>query len=320
MCKSHGTYHAVMVPTHISVLLKESVELLDPRPGDRVLDVTAGLGGHSRAFAERIGDNGMLTILDADATNLEEATKRIGKTKNFRAVHTNFRMLPDCLPEDGRAFDVIFADLGLSSPHIDEPERGFTFRADAAALDMRYDKSRGRTAADLLQDLPAAKLADIFQVYGEVPHAMGLATAIVKQRDAEPVALTGQLVAIVSERFGYKAPSILPQVFQALRIAVNGELDALTALLETAPQLLAPGGRFGVLSYHSLEDRMVKHVFRDLTTPVKDALTGAVATPAPFVLLARGGIVPDAEEIRVNPRSRSARLRAIQRAPLYTSA
>ncbi|HRH94026.1 MAG TPA: 16S rRNA (cytosine(1402)-N(4))-methyltransferase RsmH, partial [Candidatus Peribacteria bacterium] len=283
-------------------------------------DVTAGLGGHSIEFSKRIGAKGTLTIVDADATNLEEATKRIGRTKGFSAVHANFRQLPECLPEDAREFDAIFADLGLSSPHLDQPERGFTFRAEAAPLDMRYDKSRGRTAADLLQDLPANKLADLLQDFGEVPHAMGLATAIVKQRDADPILLTGQLVAIVNERFGYKAPGVLPQVFQALRIAVNGELDALEHLLEVAPQLLAPGGRFAVLSYHSLEDRMVKRRFRDLATPVKDALTGAVAQPAAFDLLARGGIVPTQEEIRENPRSRSARLRAIVRAPLYTSA
>jgi 16S rRNA (cytosine1402-N4)-methyltransferase len=309
-----------MEPAHIPVLLNEALAVLAPAPGESVLDVTAGLGGHASALFQRVGRSGRLVILDADAKNLAEAAGRIGGGDSVTAVHTNFHALPECLPEDRRRFDVIFGDLGLSSPHLDDPDRGFSFRSDAAPLDMRYDASRGRTAADILARSSDKQLADVLQAYGEVPHAMGLARDIVKRREVRPFRTAGDLKTAADERYGYKASSVLPQIFQALRIAVNGELDALETLLAVAPTLLKPGGRFGVLTYHSLEDRMVKRRFRALTTPEKDAVTGAEAAPAPFSLLAKGGVTPGEAEVAANPRARSARLRAIRSEGLYTPA
>ncbi len=311
---------AQMEPTHVPVLLRESLEVLSLQPGHCVLDVTAGLGGHAKAFFECVGDAGSIVLLDADSVNLAEAAKRIGNSGRVTTVHTNFGALPDCLPPDMREFDAIFGDLGLSSPHLDDPARGFSFRSDSSPLDMRFDSTRGRTAADLLERLSDKQLADLFQQYGEVQNAMGLARDICKRRADNPLKTAGDLKEVVTGRFGYKAPSVLPQVFQALRIAVNGELDALATLLDAAPALLAPGGRLAILTYHSLEDRMVKRRFKELTTAEKNPVTGAESVPAPFKELAKGGIVPDDAEILRNPRARSARLRAIVRSSLYTSA
>jgi len=291
---------------HIPVLLSEVIDLLKPQQGERVLDVTLGLGGHASAFLERIGSDGEFIGLDTDEENLRSAEKLLDvHSQQLKLMHENFRDIRQLqLPE----VDVIFADLGLSSPHIDDPQRGFTFRNDAP-LDLRFDRTKGQTVAELIAASSEQELTHILRVYGEVRQARKLALAMKEV----PMETTFNLKECVERICGYRAPSILPQVFQALRIAVNDELDALKVLLEEGPRLLKSGGRIGVISYHSLEDRMVKQAFRALVEPRKNEQTGAIEQEADFILLTKKPIRPSAEEIERNPRSRSARFRVLLR-------
>lgn len=292
---------------HTPALLQETLQFLQPQLGETVLDVTLGLGGHAAAFLELIGERGTLIGIDADAQNLRSAQERLSKLPGTATcIHANFLQLPEL---DLPSVDILFADLGLSSPHVDDPERGFSFRTDAP-LDLRYDRESGVDAAAYIAQSDERALARIFREYGELDRALLLAKKA-KQRGA---ATTFALRQCAEEVYGFRAPSKLPQVFQALRIAVNHELDALTLLLETGPRLLKSGGRMGIITYHSLEDRPVKRAFRALCTPEKDEWTGAVSREADFVLLTRKPVLPGAEEQRRNPRSRSAKLRAIRRA------
>ena len=304
---------------HIPVLLSETLKLLAPKAGDRILDVTLGLGGHSVALLENTGTTGSLVALDADAENIAIASERLKKFRSpVTIIHSNFSLLPDCLPEHLRSFDVILADLGLSSPHIDDPSRGFMFRAESP-LDMRFDRSCGMTAALLLASLDSFKLLRIFQELGEIPNARRFTEAIIARRKDSPVRTSKDLVETADFIYGYKAPHYLPQIFQALRMAVNGEREALLHLLSLLPSLLSPGGRCAIISYHSLEDAAVKSVFRSLCTGTKDAFTGAIAAEPAFALLTKKPIMPSEEEISRNPRSRSGRLRAIVKREAYTS-
>ncbi len=284
---------------------------LQPVSGERVLDVTLGLGGHASAFADAVGPAGKLIALDADESNIALArTVLEAYADRVTIYHRNFSQIAGLLPLQ---VDVLFADLGVSSPHLDDPERGFTFRADAP-LDMRYDRTCGKTAADFLRDAETGDIADVLRRYGEVAMPGRLARALHERFSGDGPRTTAEAKAAVESAVGYRAPSILPQVFQALRIKVNDELGALEALLAAVPDLMAPGGRCGIISYHSLEDRLVKHAFRALTTPVKDQTTGQIAVAAPFELLTRKAVVPSDDEIATNPRARSAKFRAIRRA------
>jgi 16S rRNA (cytosine1402-N4)-methyltransferase len=306
------------VLSHSPVLLEETMQLLAPKKGEKALDVTLGLGGHSDALLKAIGASGHLTAIDADASNIALAEKRLEVTAGqMTAVHSNFLKLPDCLPAMERIFDVILADLGLSSPHLDSAERGFSFRSDVP-LDMRFDQSSGMDASMLLASLDPDRLLQIFSEYGELPRARRFVSAIVDLRSIDPIRTTSQLVHLAKDVYGHHARDHIAQIFQALRIAVNQELDALDRLLELIPVLLAPGGRIAILSYHSLEDLRVKTAFRTLSTSKKDPITGAVAEQAEFILLTKKPITSSEEEIARNPRSRSARLRALERSALYT--
>ncbi len=297
---------------HIPVLLDEVINLLDPKPGDTVLDVTLGLGGHSSVMAQRIQPGGHLVALDADTSNLETARKRLADYDGVTLIHTNFSALPGCLPEGRRTFDVILADLGLSSPHVDDASRGFTFRSDAP-LDMRYDQTSGMSAAELLSQWDPMRLRKILKDYGEISGSGVLVDAIVAHRATGPIDTSNALVSLVKDVFGYRAEKILPQIFQALRIAVNDELCSLERLLDVAPALLNPGGRIGIISYHSLEDSIVKRRFRQLTAVEKDIITGKELTEPMWIELSRKGITPNEAEIRKNPRARSARFRALSK-------
>lgn len=289
---------------HEPVLLTEAMDLLAPAKGEAVLDCTVGLGGHASAFLGAIGESGRLTGLDADAENLRYAQTRLS-APNVVLHHGNFRDLASlALPPQ----DVIFADLGLSSPHVDDASRGFTFRNDAP-LDMRFNRDAGETAAEMLQRMDAEEISAILHDFGELRQTRRLAQAL----SASAAQTTGDVRTCTEAVFGFRAPRMLPQIFQALRIAVNDEIGALRALLETAPSLLAPGGRMGVISYHSLEDRMVKVAMRALATPVRSAETGAVTEPATYVLRTRKPVVPSEEEAKRNPRSRSAKFRILER-------
>ena len=295
---------------HIPVLQEEILRILAPQSGETVLDATVGLGGHARAFLERIGPTGHLIGIDADKDNLAEAARKLAPwRKQIHLIHENFRNIRNILtsvpsvPSLPSApfshIDILFADLGLSSPHIDDPNRGFTFRQQAP-LDLRFDRTQGTTAATLLQKTSKKDLANILKIYGELPHSADLAEALSSTHPKT----TLELKAIVEQVYRWRAPHFLPQVFQALRIAVNDELSALQDLLRDGPELLAPCGRMGILCYHSLEDRMVKQAFRHPSST--------------FHLLTPKVIRPSPGECARNPRSRSARFRAIERTALFS--
>jgi len=306
------------VSEHISVLLAETLDLLSPKSGDTALDCTLGLGGHSEAMLKLIAPKGQLVGLDADAKNLALANKRLEPFGNrVHLLHANFREIPTCLPQHIQKFDVILADLGLSSPHIDSPERGFTFRADSD-LDMRFDQTRGITAAMFIASVDRITLRDALNKYGEVPSAHRLTDALIDRRTTNPVRRSSDLVDAAKSVYAHKAHDYLPQIFQALRIAVNDEVGALEHFLRLAPTLLSPGGRLVVISYHSLEDRLTKQAMRALCTAEKDIITGAVSRAADFTILTPKPIGPSEVELQKNPRSRSARLRAIRASLLYT--
>ena len=226
-------------------------------------------------------------------------------------VHDNFRHVSRL---NFSEFDIIFADLGMSSLHVDDAQRGFSFRADAP-LDLRFDRSKGMTASQLLHAASEEELVRIFKVYGELPQARRCASAIFREARQHSVSLdtTVGLRQLVEKLFGFRAKFLLPQIFQALRIAVNDEMGALEEFLASIPALIAPNGSIGIISFHSLEDRRVKEAFRAWTTPEKDPRTGAIAKQSPFELLTRKVVVPSEEEIRRNPRARSARFRAVRR-------
>lgn len=292
---------------HVPVLQTTVLHVLSPKPGESVLDCTLGLGGHSAAFLDAIRPSGTLTALDADTMNLSDARARLESYGDrARLIHANFR---DVATLALGPFDIVFADLGLSSPHIDEPERGFSFRADGP-LDLRYDRTRGRTAADLLEESSEDELVTMIHDLGEVhQHVRPLAKLLAGKRIETTFAFREK----VEEVFRFRASSVLPRLFQALRIAVNDEIGALESLLAAIPNLLNPGGRAGILSYHSLEDRAVKHAFKSWSEPEKDPLTGRSVRDARFELLTKKAIVPEAQELATNPRSRSVKFRAIRR-------
>ncbi|MDD9951411.1 MAG: 16S rRNA (cytosine(1402)-N(4))-methyltransferase RsmH [Zetaproteobacteria bacterium] len=290
---------------HIPVLHSTALDVLHPEKGESVLDVTLGLGGHASAFLKAVGDGGHLYALDADERNLIDAKKVLGEAANISLFHTNFGQL-DSL--DIPKVDIVFADLGLSSPHIDEGDRGFTFREDAP-LDMRFDRSSGISASDFLATASEDDIAYVLRQYGEVKQSRKMAVDITNTKPKT----THDLKQSVERVCGFRAKSVLPQVFQAIRIVVNDEIAALKHLLDVGPLLLKEGGRMGVISYHSLEDRPVKQMFKTLTTPEKDDLTGAISKEAPYELVTKKPIRPSEEEISNNPRARSALFRVIRR-------
>ncbi|MFH0851443.1 MAG: 16S rRNA (cytosine(1402)-N(4))-methyltransferase RsmH [Candidatus Peregrinibacteria bacterium] len=292
--------------SHTPVLLEEVATFLDPKEGDTVLDVTLGLGGHAQEFLKRIGERGRFIGLDADARNLSQAQENLRAFPDrVECRHANFR---DLARLDLPKVDILFADLGLSSPHVDDPKRGFTFREEVP-LDLRYDQSRGVTAAAWLAQADEEDVAHCLRAFSELPSAARFARVL---KERLPTTTTAVVLAAESV-YRWRAKAMLPQIFQALRIAVNDELGSLDALLAVGSTLLRPGGRMGVISYHSLEDRRVKQVFRDLATAPKHPETGQDLYPADFTLLTRKAIVPSPDEVRLNPRSRSAKLRVIMR-------
>jgi 16S rRNA (cytosine1402-N4)-methyltransferase len=281
----------------VSVLADDLVRLLDPRPGETWVDGTTGGGGHARLIAERLGPAGRLIGLDQDPTMLELARPRLAGL-SVTLVHANFDQLAEVLAGQGiTAVDGVYADLGFASDQVDRSDRGLSFREDGP-LDMRLDPTCGQTAADLVNTLGEAALADVFFEYGEERHSRRVARRVVERRAEKPFATTAELAEVVRRsvpRSGGIDPAT--RVFQALRIAVNDELGALDRLLAALPRVVKPGGRAGVISFHSLEDRRVKHAFR---TDVWQAVTKKPVEAG------------DAEVAR-NPRARSAKLRVAVR-------
>ncbi|NMB06538.1 MAG: 16S rRNA (cytosine(1402)-N(4))-methyltransferase RsmH, partial [Bacteroidales bacterium] len=267
---------------HIPALLAESVEGLRIAPSGVYVDVTFGGGGHSREILKRLGPAGRLIAFDQD----EDAARNTLDDPRFQLVRSNFRYLKNFLRYyDIDEVDGVLADLGVSSHHFDDSERGFSFRFEGD-LDMRMNRDAGKRAADILNDYPAEKLADLFFRYGELRNARAIAAAIVASRSTAPIVTTGQLLDILQPFTGRdKEKKMLAQAFQALRIEVNGEMDALGEMLQRSLEMLKPGGRMSVISYHSLEDRMVKNFFRSGNfegTLVKDFF-GNVETPFELV-------------------------------------
>ncbi len=274
---------------HTPVLLDEVLTLTAPQTGETVVDCTLGLGGHAEALLAAIGPTGQLIGLDADTRNLTLAKERLQQyTSQLTLHHANFRQLSEIVAP--ASADIVLFDLGISSPHFDDATRGFSFRLDGP-LDMRLDTEQSLTAAEIVNTWTLAELTKILSDYGEIRTAAKVATQIVAAR---PLSTTTELAAVIT------AGRILPQVFQALRMAVNDELAVLTAGLTAALQILRPAGRLAVISFHSLEDRLVKNFLRDHK---RTALT----------LLTKKVIMPTNTEITSNPRARSAKLRAAQK-------
>jgi 16S rRNA (cytosine1402-N4)-methyltransferase len=290
---------------HITVLAEPVLAALQPRGGVgfRALDCTVGAGGHSFGLLERSAPDGRLVGLDADPRALELAANRLAPfAGRFVLLNRNFAELADL---DVEPVDAVIFDLGLSSMQLESSGRGFSFRQDEP-LDMRFDATADTpTAADLLNSLPEGELERVLREYGEEPRARRVARTIVQRRVARPFRRTGDLVAAVIVALGPARGRIHPatRTFQAVRIAVNDELRALEAGLEAAVRLLAPGGRIAVISFQSLEDRIVKWRFRQW----------AEADDLKLTILTRKPLVPDDAELRRNPRSRSAKLRLAER-------
>jgi 16S rRNA (cytosine1402-N4)-methyltransferase len=307
------------VPEHVSVLSAEAVDLAGCRPGAVIVDSTVGLGGHSAQILDRIQPGGTLIGIDRDKDSLEIARERLAGRPGLRLVHDNFKNLPLVLNGLGYAqVDGILVDLGISSYQLMSMERGFSFQTDAM-LDMRMDRGQQLTAADLVNDLQQDELADLIYQYGEEPASRRIAAAIVDARQTAPVLRCKQLADIVSRAVrvrGFQKTHPATRTFQALRIAVNGELEGLEEFIDTAIGYLRPGGRLVMISFHSLEDRIVKRSMRRHAGQcICDRPPELCVCPRKrTVRLVTGRAVrPGDAELDANPRSRSARMRCAER-------
>lgn len=287
---------------HIPVLLKEVVELLDPKPGEFIIDGTAGDGGHLAALLREVGENGKVLGIDFDPSAVERLEKKLGKEKSVILVNDNYAHTAEILESNHLPkADGLLIDLGFSSPQIENSGRGFSFLRDEP-LDMRYQVSETRaTAAEVVNGLPEQELADVIYRFGEERMSRRVAKAIVEARRKKRIETTLELAEIVKGALpkSYERGRIHPatRTFQALRIYVNDELTNLERVLTNVPRILNSGGRIAIISFHSLEDRIVKNTFRDM----HKAHAAELLTKKP--------IVAQEEEIRMNPRSRSAKLR-----------
>lgn len=297
-----------MANGHVPVLLQPTLGLLAPVPGEVFLDGTVGAGGHAERIAERLGPTGLLVCADDDPSMLSMASERLRGFPRVRMVRSDYSDLPRLREAaDGRMFDGMLLDLGMSSPQLDDPVRGFSFRSDGP-LDMRRNPGAGGPSArDILRWSTEWELADIFYRFGEERYSRRIARILVAKRRKERIERTLQLADLVKSAVPRRSwpRTIHPatRVFQALRIAVNRELDSLAAFLDRFPAHLAPGGRVAVISFHSLEDRMVKVSFRALSAGEEAMLR----------VLTRKPVVPEETEIATNPRAASAKLRAARK-------
>jgi 16S rRNA (cytosine1402-N4)-methyltransferase len=301
---------------HVPVLADEVLDALAPRPGETIVDCTFGAGGHSELLAGRLRGEGKLIAIDRDPTVAPyfERLRRSTSAK-VRLLHGGFAQVLEQLAGNGVRADAILMDLGVSSMQIDRPERGFSYAVDAP-LDMRMDPSAELTAADVVNESGEWELADIFRRLGEERYARQITRAIVRRRKTQPFERTGDLVEVIKQaipapaRFGEGHPA--KRVFQALRIEVNDELGELERALPAALEMLRPHGRLAVISFHSLEDRIVKKFLRDgehgCTCPPDFPVCACGATPT-LRAIPRRAIRPSAAEVARNPRSASARLR-----------
>jgi len=294
---------------HTPVLLKESVDGLNVAPEGIYVDVTYGGGGHSVEILKKLG-TGKLFAFDQD----EEASHNLPDDKRFFFIQSNFRYLTNHLKYCGiKTIDGLLADLGVSSHHFDAPERGFTYRVDSK-LDMRMNRNSKLTAETVINDYDSAKLTGIFREYGELHQAHKLASAIIQHRLKQRIVTTSQLITCIKPMIPRQTENqYLSKVFQAIRIEVNHELESLEEMMAGAVEMLKPGGRLAVISYHSLEDRLVKNFMRWGNTreqQVKDIYGNSFE---PFRVISRKPVVASDEEIKSNPRARSARLRIAEK-------
>ena len=294
---------------HIPALLPQTLDCLDIKPDGIYVDATFGGGGHSRAILQRLGPDGRLIAFDQDL----DAAANAPDDSRFTFVRSNFRFMRNFLRYHGvEKVDGILADLGVSFHHFDDADRGFSFRADAP-LDMRMNRKAPLTAAELLTRYDARDLTSLFRTYADLKDPAKAARAIIAARDKAPVVTTFQLAEAVRPALNPKAEKKeMAQVFQALRIEVNSEMEALTTLLTSAPDMLREGGRAVILTYHSVEDRIVKNFFRSGNAEGNLEKDFYVKLICDWKQITRQPITADAEETERNPRSRSAKLRAAE--------
>lgn len=295
---------------HVPVLLEESVGGLDIKHDGTYVDVTFGGGGHSRRILQELDGGGHLYSFDQDA----DAEKNVSPQDNFTFVRSNFRYLKNWMRYYGvEGLDGLLADLGVSSHHFDDETRGFSFRFDAP-LDMRMNKRGGENAADLVNERSEEELADMFYLYGELKNSRRIAKAIAQAREQKPILTTQDLMdatlPLLPKERGKKD---MARMFQALRIVVNHEMTTLKEMLASATELLKPGGRLSVITYHSLEDRIVKNFMKTGNAEGKTTQDFFGRVETPFRLVNNKVIVPSDEEQQVNPRSRSAKLRIAEK-------
>lgn len=296
---------------HVPVMLRECMDGLRICPSGIYVDVTFGGGGHSREILRSLNEEGRLYGFDQD----RDAERNIPADPRFVFVRGNFRYLRNFMRYYGVCGEVdgVLADLGVSSHHLDDKERGFSFRFDGA-LDMRMNAREGRTAADIVNEYPEEALADVFFLYGELKMARKLASVLVRARGERRIETIDDLLEVLSPFTGKdKEKKFLAQVFQALRIEVNDEMRALREMLEATLRVLRPGGRLVVITYHSLEDRLVKNFLRAGNFEGKSERDFFGNTSSPFRLVNNKVIVPSDEEVERNPRSRSAKLRIAEK-------
>ena len=303
MIKTAETYH-------VPVLLQESIDGLDIKPDGVYVDVTFGGGGHSREILKRLGKKGHLYGFDQD----EDAEENIPNDDRFTFVRSNFRYLRNWMRYYGIEYiDGLLADLGVSSHHFDDETRGFSFRFDAP-LDMRMNKRASMTAADILNNYEEEQLSEIFYIYGELKNARKMAAAIVKARTEKAIMTTGDLMEVTEKLLQReREKKETAKLFQALRIEVNHEMDALKDLLNGAETVLRKGGRLSVITYHSLEDRIVKNFMKagNVEGKIQQDFFGRIESP--FQQVGNKVITPTEEEQQQNPRSRSAKLRIAEK-------
>ena len=304
---------------HISVLLNETISSLNLNENSIIVDATLGYGGHSSNILERI-DKGYLFAFDQDSEAIRHSTDRLREVgTNFTIVKSNFVHMKDELLKLGvTQVDGVLFDLGVSSPQLDEDTRGFSYHQDAK-LDMRMDQEQSFSAYDVVNYYSKEKLADIFFRYGEDKFSNNIAKKIVEARSVKPIETTLELVEIIKSAVPMKfriEKHPARQIFQAIRIEVNHELDVIEPALEQALQLLKVGGRVCVITFHSLEDRIVKNYFKKMTE-IDPKIKGMPNIPLDYLpdfqLVGKGAIAPSPEELEINPRSRSAKLRVIER-------
>ena len=295
---------------HVPVLLNESIDGLNIKSDGIYVDVTFGGGGHSREILRRLGPKGRLYGFDQDS----DAEGNIPDDERFTFVRSNFRYLKNWMRYyEVEKIDGLLADLGVSSHHFDDETRGFSFRWDSP-LDMRMNKRAGVTAADFINKAEEEKIADVLYLYGEIRQARRIASQIVKARSEKPLLTTGDLLKVVQPLMPHnREKKDLARVFQALRIEINHEMDALKEMLLAASEVLAEGGRLSVITYHSLEDRIVKNVMKagNVEGKIEQDFYGRISSP--FRSVNSKVIVPSDQEQQANPRSRSAKLRVAER-------